>query len=75
MTFHWDAWDLASAYWIDVGSTPGGSQYHQVPEPAHDRVLSQSERIAHRRQQVYVTMYSQIGGQWVNNQSTYTSGP
>jgi hypothetical protein len=24
---------------------------------------------------VYVTMYSQIGGQWVNNQSTYTSGP
>ena len=29
VTFQWDACDLASAYWIDVGSTPGGNQYHQ----------------------------------------------
>jgi len=25
--------------------------------------------------QIYVTLYSYVGGQWFNNQYTYTSGP
>jgi hypothetical protein len=29
VTFTWTAGNSATAYWIDAGSTPGGSQYFQ----------------------------------------------
>ena len=29
VTFTWSAGSGASAYWLDVGSSPGGNQYYQ----------------------------------------------
>ncbi len=75
VTFQWDACDLASAYWIDVGSTPGGNQYHQSQSLPTTVFSAKVTGLPTDGSMVYVTMYSLINGQWLSNQYTYTSAP
>ena len=73
VTFQWTPSDEASAYWIDVGSVPGGNQYY------HSGSLSTSTRSATISglpidgSTIYATMYSLISGQWVHNSYIYTA--
>ena len=75
VTFQWDACDLASAYWIDVGSTPGGNQYYQSQPLPTTTFSAKVTGLPTNGSTVYVTMYSLISGQWLYNQYTYTSAP
>jgi hypothetical protein len=58
-----------------VGSTPGGNQYHQSQTLPTTVFSAKVSGLPTNGSTVYVTMYTLIGGQWFNNQYTYTSGP
>ena len=72
VTFNWSAGAGASAYWLDVGSSPGGNQYYQSGNLGN--VLTATVHgLPSNGSTVYVTLYSLVGGQWLNNQYTYTA--
>jgi hypothetical protein len=72
VTFTWTAGTGASAYWLDIGNAPGGNTYYQSGNLGS--VLSTTASgLPTNGSTVYVTLYSMIGGQWVNNQYTYTA--
>jgi hypothetical protein len=73
VTFQWDASDPATAFWIDVGSSVGGSQYYQSQSVPNTTFSATVSGLPADGRTIYVTMYSQIGGQWVYNQYTYTA--
>ena len=72
--FTWSSDANASAYWLDIGNTPGGNQYYQsgnlgnaLTTPVYSLPADGST--------IYVTLYSFVGGQWLSNAYTYVSGP
>jgi len=70
--FSWSAGSGATAYWLDAGSTPGGNQYFQSGNLGN--VLTTTVNgLPTNGSMVYVTLYSYAGGQWLNNQYTYTA--
>jgi len=70
--FTWTAGSGATAYWIDVGSSPGGNNYYQSGNLGN--VLTTTVNgLPSNGVPLYVTLWSYVGGQWVNNQYTYTS--
>ena len=73
-TFTWSAGTGATAYWLDIGSVPGGNQYYQSGNLGN--VLTTTVySLPADGSQIYVTLYSYVGGQWLSNGYTYTSGP
>jgi MBG domain (YGX type) len=73
-TFTWSAGTGATAYWLDIGSNPGGNQYYQSGNLGN--VLTTTVySLPADGSQIYVTLYSLVGGQWLSNAYTYTSGP
>ena len=73
-TFTWSADTNASAYWLDIGSAPGGNQYYQSGNLGN--VLTTSVyTLPADSSTIYVTLYSYVGGQWLSNAYTYVSGP
>jgi hypothetical protein len=73
-TFTWSAGNGATAYWLDVGSSPGGNQYYQSGNLGN--VLTTTVySLPADNSTIYVTLYSYVGGQWLSNAYTYTSGP
>ncbi len=75
VTFQWDACDSATAYWIDLGSVPGGNQYYQSGSLPTTTFSVKVSGLPANGSTIYVTMYSLIGGQWYSNQYTYVSNP
>ena len=73
-TFTWSAGTGASNYWLDVGSTPGGNNYYQSG-PLGNVLTTTVNSLPADGSQIYVTLWTYVGGQWLNNQYTYTSGP
>jgi hypothetical protein len=74
IAFAWSAGSGASAYWLDVGSSPGGNTIYQSGNLGN--VLSTTvSTLPADGSQIYVTLWSLVNGQWFNNQYTYTSGP
>ena len=72
VTFNWTAGTGSTAYWLDVGSTPGGNQYYQSGNLGN--VLNVTVNgLPTDGSTVYVTLYSLVGGQWVANAYTYTA--
>jgi hypothetical protein len=72
VTFDWTAGAGASAYWLDVGSNPGGNNYYQSGNLGN--VLTATVNgLPTNGSTVYVTLYSLVGGQWVANGYTYTA--
>ncbi len=72
--FTWSAGSGASAYWMDIGSTLGGNDIYQSGNLGNVLTTTVSTLPADGSQ-IYVTLYSYVGGQWVYNQYTYVSGP
>jgi hypothetical protein len=73
-TFTWSAGAGATAYWLDIGSVTGGNQYYQSGNLGNALTTSVSTLPADGST-IYVTLYSFVGGQWLSNAYTYTSGP
>ena len=73
-TFTWSAGSNSSAYWLDVGSSVGGNQYYQSGNLGNVLTTTVNSLPADGST-IYVTLYSYVGGQWLNNQYTYISGP
>ncbi len=73
-TFTWSAGNGASNYWLDVGSTMGGNNYYQSG-PLGNVLTTSVNSLPADGSQIYVTLWTFVGGQWLNNQYTYTSGP
>ena len=72
VTFQWTAGAGASAYWLDLGNTPGGNQYYQSGNLGN--VLTTTVNgLPSDGSTVYATLYSLVGGQWLSNGYTYTA--
>ena len=71
-TFTWTAGAGASAYWLDAGSTPGGSQYYQSGNLGNVLTTTVST-LPTDGSTIYVTLYSLIGSTWSGNSYTYTA--
>jgi len=72
VTFTWTAGAGATAYWIDAGSTPGGTQYFQSTNLGNVLTTTVSG-LPTNGSTVYVTLYSLVNGQWLYNQYIYTA--
>ncbi len=73
-TFTWSAGSGATAYWMDIGSTVGGNDIYQSGNLGNVLTTTVSSLPANGSQ-IFVTLYSLVGGNWLNNQYTYISGP
>jgi sugar lactone lactonase YvrE len=73
-TFTWSAGSGATAYWMDVGSTVGGNNYYQSGNLGNV-LTSTVYSLPANGSQIYVTLWSLVGGQWYYNEYSYTSGP
>ena len=73
-TFTWSAGSGATAYWLDIGNVVGGNQYYQSGNLGNVLTTTVNSLPADGST-IYVTLYSYVGGQWLNNQYQYVSGP
>ncbi len=72
-TFTWSSDTNATAYWLDIGSTAGGNNVYSSGNLG--KVLTTTVyTLPANGNTIYVSLYSYVGGQWVNNPVTYTSG-
>ena len=72
VTFNWSMGSQSTAYWLDLGSTPGGNQYFQSGNLGNVQQVTVNgcHPMAARSTP---TLYSLIGGQWIANSYTYTA--
>jgi hypothetical protein len=73
-TFTWSSDPSATAYWMDIGSAPGGNDIYQSGNLGTAQTTTVYSLPANNST-IYVTLYSLVGGQWLSNAYTYTSGP
>lgn len=73
-TFTWSAGSGTTAYWLDVGSAPGGNQYYQSGNLG-GALSTTVYSLPADNSTIYVTLYSYVGGQWLSDQYIYSSGP
>ena len=72
VTFGWTAGSGSSAYWLDLGSVPGGNQYFQSGNMGN--VLTRTVNgLPSDGSTIYVTLYSLVGILWKGNAYTYTA--
>jgi hypothetical protein len=70
--FTWSAGSSATAYWMDIGTVPGGNQIYQSGNLGN--VLSTTvNTLPQNGSTIYVTLYSLVGGNWLSNAYTYNS--
>jgi kumamolisin len=74
VTFTWSSDSSATAYWVDIGSTAGGNDIYSSGNLGTATTTTVYSLPANGTT-IYVSLYSYVGGQWVNNPVTYTSGP
>ena len=74
VTFTWSSDSSATAYWVDIGSSAGGNNIYSSGNLGTATTTTVSTLPANGTT-IYVSLYSYVGGQWVNNPVTYTSGP
>jgi len=73
-TFTWTAGAGASAYWVDIGTVPGGSSIYSSGNLGNS-LTTTAHSLPANDSTIYVTLYSLVGGEWLNNSHTYVSGP
>jgi glucose/arabinose dehydrogenase len=71
VTFTWSAGSGVSAYWLEVGTTPGGNQIY--PGSPVTELSATVFGLPGDGSTVYVRLWSLIGGAWQFNDYTYTS--
>ena len=72
-TFTWYPSNAAQAYWIDVGSTLGGNNYYQSGSLPTTTLSQTVTDLPTDGSTIYVTLWTEINGQWLNNQYIYTA--
>ncbi len=72
ITFGWTAGTGTSAYWMDIGSSPGGNNLHSSGNLGNVLTVTISA-LPTDGSTIYVTLYSQVNGQWIPNQYMYTA--
>jgi NADH:ubiquinone oxidoreductase subunit len=73
-TFTWSSDPNATGYWLDIGNAPGGNTYYQSGNLG-TALTTTVHSLPANGSTVYVTLYSYVGGQWLNNAYNYISGP
>jgi len=73
-TFTWSSDSSATAYWVDIGSSAGGNDIYSSGNLGTAQTTTVYTLPANSTT-IYVSLYSYVGGQWLNNPVTYTSGP
>jgi hypothetical protein len=72
-TFTWSSDASATGYWLDIGTAPGGNTVFSSGNMG--TVLTRTvTSLPANNTAIYVTLYSFVGGQWLNTTATYTSG-
>jgi len=72
VVFNWSAGTGATAYWIDAGTSAGGGQYFSSGNIGN--VLTDTvTNLPTDGSTVYITLFSLVGGNWLNNAYTYTA--
>jgi hypothetical protein len=74
VTFTWSSDASATAYWVDIGSTAGGNDVYSSGNLGTAMTTTVNTLPANGNT-IYVSLYSYVGGQWLNNPVTYISGP
>jgi hypothetical protein len=73
-TFTWSSDSSATAYWVDIGSSAGGNDIYSSGNLG-TALTTTVYTLPANSTTIYVSLYSYVGGQWLNNPVTYTSGP
>lgn len=71
--FQWIGSNTATAYRIAAGSTQGGSNYYDSGSLPTTTLSQTINTLPTDGSTVYVTLWTQINGQWANNQYHYTA--
>jgi Pro-kumamolisin, activation domain/Bacterial Ig-like domain (group 3) len=71
VTFNWNAGTNVTAYALNVGNTAGSGNYYQSGNLSTQTATVNG--LPTNGSTVYVTLFSEIGGNWQNNQYTYTA--
>jgi hypothetical protein len=74
VTFTWSSDSSATGYWVDIGSSAGGNDIYSSGNLGTATTTTVYSLPANGTT-IYVSLYSYVGGQWLNNPVTYTSGP
>jgi hypothetical protein len=72
-TFQWYGHSGATAYWLDIGSTQGGNNYHSSGSLSNSTFTQSVTGLPSNGSTVYVTWYYLLNGSWVPNNYTYTA--
>jgi hypothetical protein len=72
VAFSWTAGVGAAAYWLDAGSTAGAHDIYSSGNLGNVLTTTVSG-LPTNGSTVYVTLYSEVGGQWFGNAYTYTA--
>jgi Calcineurin-like phosphoesterase/Beta-propeller repeat len=70
-TFTWNSGSGVSAYWLEVGTTPGGNQIY--PGSQVTNLSATVSGLPTNGSTVYVRLWSLISGTWLHNDYTYTA--
>jgi hypothetical protein len=72
--FTWNSTPGAAAYWVDVGSSPGGNNIYQSGNLGLATTLPVAG-LPSNGSTIYVTLYTLLDGSWQSTSVTYTAGP
>ena len=72
-TFQWIGSNNATAYRIEAGSTQGGNNYYDSGSLPTTTLSQTINTLPTDGSTIYVTLMSQMNGQWANNQYYYTA--
>ncbi|MFN4274162.1 MAG: S8 family serine peptidase, partial [Aliihoeflea sp.] len=73
VTFQWNAGTQAQAYWLYVGNTVGGFQYHDSGQLSTATLSRQVTGLPTDGSTMRVRLYTRLAGQWEFNDYSYTA--
>jgi len=72
-TFKWCVQPTATAYWVDIGSSPQGNTYYQSGSLSPGTFAVTVNSLPNNGSTIYVTWYYLINGSWQFTEYTYTA--
>ncbi len=73
VTFYWTEYPGATAYWLDVGATPGGNTYAQSGSLSSSTLSYSVNSLPTDGSTVYARWYYLISGSWQHSDYSYTA--
>ena len=75
VTFNWSADTNATAYWVDISAVAAGGNDLDSSGNLGNVLTETVYNMPANSTPIYVSLYSYVGGQWLNKPYTYVSGP